>query len=381
MLDRNGEGANTDAVENERYRQLEKMIHNELVHSSGIGYSVTILPDNDVIIPNNSNTILGTNTINPAYSAIINTGSNAPWRHPAGTSYSSTKNMQIKDPVKTLTDNLLASNNLVKNAEANVIAKRNALNNAKQAVAEQQKRFDTAPAGNPAMFPHQPSPKQFHHDKLLAEKRKQTQAQSEYDRAVKEKDKIVEHRDSVQAEFDTVKDAVKLTADFYKDLFNKYGENSEKIAKELAETAKGRLVRNREEALKAFDKFRDAFNRKYSVADREAIARSLESLTRENMAKNLARFGKAFGLVSFSVDAYDIVNVFRESQKTDNWRPFFVKIESLAAGMAASYVTAFAFSIILGSPLGVLGFAVIMAAVSALVNEKFMEDINKLIGI
>nr|WP_286009847.1 colicin-like pore-forming protein [Escherichia coli] len=61
--------------------------------------------------------------------------------------------------------------------------------------------------------------------------------------------------------------------------------------------------------------------------------------------------------------------------------PFFVKLESLAAGRAASAVTAWAFSVMLGTPVGILGFAIIMAAVSALVNDKFIEQVNKLIGI
>ncbi|ECX6751347.1 hypothetical protein ATZ89_21035 [Salmonella enterica subsp. enterica serovar Heidelberg] len=56
-------------------------------------------------------------------------------------------------------------------------------------------------------------------------------------------------------------------------------------------------------------------------------------------------------------------------------------VQSLAAGRAASAVTAWAFSVMLGTPVGILGFAIIMAAVSALVNDKFIEQVNKLIGI
>ncbi|HFP5659172.1 TPA: colicin-like pore-forming protein, partial [Escherichia coli] len=37
--------------------------------------------------------------------------------------------------------------------------------------------------------------------------------------------------------------------------------------------------------------------------------------------------------------------------------------------------------VMLGTPVGILGFAIIMAAVSALVNDKFIEQVNKLIGI
>jgi len=49
------------------------------------------------------------------------------------------------------------------------------------------------------------------------------------------------------------------------------------------------------------------------------------------------------------------------------------------AGAAA--LTAFAFSIILGLPLGIIGFALIMALVGAFVNEQLMESINSRLGI
>ncbi|MHB9812991.1 colicin-like pore-forming protein [Escherichia coli] len=37
-------------------------------------------------------------------------------------------------------------------------------------------------------------------------------------------------------------------------------------------------MRNANEAIKAFDRYKDVLNKKFSVSDREAIAKALESL-------------------------------------------------------------------------------------------------------
>lgn len=192
--------------------------------------------------------------------------------------------------------------------------------------------------------------------------------------------KVAEDR-KAKEESDTVKDAVKFTADFYKELTSKYGDNASQIARELAEAAKGKQIRNVDDALKAFDKYKDVLNKKFSVKDREAIAQALESFDRDLMGKNLAKFSKAFNYVGNTVDVYDVVIELIKAIKTNIWRPFFVKVESMAVGRAAAIITAFAFSIIIGMPIGILGFALIMASVSMLVNDELVEEINKLMGI
>ncbi|MDR2225427.1 MAG: colicin-like pore-forming protein [Providencia sp.] len=58
-----------------------------------------------------------------------------------------------------------------------------------------------------------------------------------------------------------------------------------------------------------------------------------------------------------------------------------MKAETLIAGNTAGAATAFAFSIVLGGPVGIIGFALIMAAVGALVDEQLVEQINKILGI
>ncbi|UAN65595.1 hypothetical protein KGP16_13705 [Serratia sp. JSRIV006] len=184
-----------------------------------------------------------------------------------------------------------------------------------------------------------------------------------------------------KAEEDRVKDAVKYTANFYTELTGRFGEQSAKVAQELADAAKGKQIRSVDEALRAFNKYKDVLNKKFSVKDREAIAKALESLNRDQMAKSLAKFSKAFNYVGWTIVGYDTVKEIEKALDSNNWRPVFVQLESLAAGRAATALTAFAFSVILGSPLGVLGYAIIMTLVSAFIDDSLMEKVNKLIGI
>lgn len=99
------------------------------------------------------------------------------------------------------------------------------------------------------------------------------------------------------------------------------------------------------------------------------------------MGKNFAKFSKAFRYVGNSVDVYDVAIEFYKATDTNNYRPFFIKLEALAAGRVATAITAFAFSLIVGTPMGILGFALIMTVVGVMVDEKLMAKINKLVGI
>ncbi|MBI6215728.1 hypothetical protein JEP64_03860 [Proteus vulgaris] len=49
--------------------------------------------------------------------------------------------------------------------------------------------------------------------------------------------------------------------------------------------------------------------------------------------------------------------------------------------MAAVALTAFAFSLIIGGPVGILGYALIIATVGALIDDALVEKISGAIGI
>ncbi|OBU13492.1 hypothetical protein AYY18_01795 [Morganella psychrotolerans] len=182
-------------------------------------------------------------------------------------------------------------------------------------------------------------------------------------------------------EFSQVKTAVKFTADFYKEIFKVYGEKAEQLAKALAEQAKGKKIRNADDALKAYEKHKANINKKINSQDRKAIAAALESIKLADIAKNFKQFSRGMGILGHTINAFDWVSELIKAVKTDNWRPFFVKTEVIAAGNAATIVVAFVFSILLGNPVGLLGYGLIMAGAGALINDELVENANQFWGI
>ncbi|WP_392562471.1 colicin-like pore-forming protein [Orbus sturtevantii] len=183
------------------------------------------------------------------------------------------------------------------------------------------------------------------------------------------------------AEKQALEDAMHFTSDFYQQVFTSYGEKANLLAKELAENVKGKKIRNIDEAMKSFEKYKDVLNKKFSVKDRQAIANSLKSLKYDAIAKNFTMFGKAFGYFGKAMDIYELTDEFIKSTETNEWRPFFVKAETLAVSGAATFVAAFSFAILLGNPIGILGYAFIIAIMGMLVDEELVEDANNLIGL
>ncbi|MEG0280114.1 MAG: colicin-like pore-forming protein [Morganella sp. (in: enterobacteria)] len=96
-------------------------------------------------------------------------------------------------------------------------------------------------------------------------------------------------------EFSQVKTAVKFTADFYKEIFKVYGEKAEQLAKALADQAKGKKIRNADDALKAYEKHKANINKKINSQDRKAIAAALESIKLADIAKNFKQFSRGNG--------------------------------------------------------------------------------------
>lgn len=180
-------------------------------------------------------------------------------------------------------------------------------------------------------------------------------------------------------EDDALKDSISAVNDFYKELTSKYGEKLAKEARALADEAKGKTLRNSKEAIKAFDKYKDVLNKKFSVADREAIAKALESLNKEQMAKQLKHFERAFGSVSKGISWGSFGIGLAKGFRTGDWSDAIISGESIIAGRIASALVTVAFSMMAVNPVGILGFAVIMAVTSALITDKRLKDLNDFI--
>lgn len=218
-------------------------------------------------------------------------------------------------------------------------------------------------------------------NKLNSLKKDVIQADLDIKKAKDESVAVAAVLDKAKKEEVSVKDAVKFTADFFKEATEKYGAKESKLAQEFADISKGKKIRGVDDALKSFEKYKNVLDKKYSVADRNAIANALASVNRAERAVSLGKFSKAFGVIGDTLDAYDVYTELDKAIKTQNWRPFFVKIETWSAGKVATAITAFAFSMITGTALGILGFGLIMALVGSLIDDKLIEKVNEAIGI
>ena len=182
--------------------------------------------------------------------------------------------------------------------------------------------------------------------------------------------------DLLRAYLNEINSAVRFTADYFKEVTAKYGVNSAAIARELADSAKGKKIRNVTEALQAYEKYGLAIHRKFSVQDREAIARALESVNRDLVAQNLAKFSKAFGAVGYTIDAVSLAVELAKGIRTGDYRSFYVRAETIGASLAASALVAFTFAVLTATPLGILGYGLLLAITSTLINDALIQKIN-----
>lgn len=182
--------------------------------------------------------------------------------------------------------------------------------------------------------------------------------------------------DLVRAYLNEINAAVRFTADYFKEVTAKYGVNSAAIARELADSAKGKKIKNVTEALQAYEKYGSAIHRKFSVQDREAIARALESVNRNLVAQNLAKFSKAFGAVGYTIDAVGLGLELAKGIRTGDYKSFYVKAEVIGLSLSASAIAAFTFAVLTATPLGILGYGLILALMATLIDEKLIQKIN-----
>ncbi|HHX6017804.1 TPA: pore-forming bacteriocin colicin E1 [Escherichia coli] len=178
-----------------------------------------------------------------------------------------------------------------------------------------------------------------------------------------------------------IKDAVDATVSFYQTLTEKYGEKYSKMAQELADKSKGKKIGNVNEALAAFEKYKDVLNKKFSKADRDAIFNALASVKYDDWAKHLdqfARYLKITGHVSFG---YDVVSDILKIKDTGDWKPLFLTLEKKAADAGVSYVVALLFSLLAGTTLGIWGIAIVTGILCSYIDKNKLNTINEVLGI
>lgn len=197
--------------------------------------------------------------------------------------------------------------------------------------------------------------------------------------AIKLKDK--DPRPQQEQEFNEIKDSVKFTISFYEKATQEFGKKAAQLSRELAEQSKGKIIRNVEDALRTYEKYGQNINNKINAKDRAAIIKALESIDAKQLASNLGKFSKGLGYTNHAINAVELLVEFKNAVKTGNWRPFFVKATSITAGLTAVALTAFAFSLIIGGPVGILGYALIISTIGALIDDALVEKVSGAICI
>ncbi|WP_423275454.1 colicin-like pore-forming protein [Escherichia coli] len=66
--------------------------------------------------------------------------------------------------------------------------------------------------------------------------------------------------------------------------------------------------------------------------------------------------------------------------RTGDWNEAFISGEKIAVGKVASVMVTVAFSAMAVNPIGIVGFAVIMAVTSALITDERLKQLNSFIN-
>lgn len=178
-----------------------------------------------------------------------------------------------------------------------------------------------------------------------------------------------------------MKNAVDATVSFYQTLTEKYGEKYSLIAQELAEKSKGKKIGNVDEALAAFEKYKDVLDKKFSKADRDAIVNALKSFNYDDWAKHLDQFAKYLKISGRVSAGYDIASDLYNAYQTGEWRPLFLTLEKQAADAGVGYLVALMFSVIAGTSFGIFGIAIITGILCSFIDKNDLEKLNEALGI
>lgn len=105
-----------------------------------------------------------------------------------------------------------------------------------------------------------------------------------------------------------IKDAMQFTINFFETLTKEFGLKAASLAVKLQKQANGKKIRSAKEAIAAFDKYGKDIYKKFKAKDIEAIKKALQSADLNMMAKDMAKFNKAFGFAGKVIDLKDLID-------------------------------------------------------------------------
>ncbi|OJS74470.1 colicin, partial [Escherichia coli] len=148
-----------------------------------------------------------------------------------------------------------------------------------------------------------------------------------------------------------------------------------------ADKSKGKKISNVNEALAAFEKYKDVLNKKFSKADRDAIFNALESVKYEDWAKHLDQFAKYLKITGHVSFGYDVVSDILKIKDTGDWKPLFLTLEKKTVDAGVSYIVVLLFSVLAGTTLGIWGIAIVTGILCAFIDKNKLNTINDVLGI
>ncbi|HAP0130309.1 TPA: colicin-10 [Escherichia coli] len=272
------------------------------------------------------------------------------------------------------------------NAEKDVQSKRVVVSRVSEELKNAQKSVDVKVTG----FPGWRNVQKKLEKQLQAKKNEYISAENALNASIKDKNLKASYVQSAELKLKEAKDAlinsqiknaVDATVSFYQNLSEKYGEKYSKMAQELADKSKGKKIGNVNEALAAFEKYKDVLNKKFSKADRDAIFNALASVKYEDWAKHLDQFAKYLKITGHVSFGYDVVSDILKIKDTGDWKPLFLTLEKKAADAGVSYIVALLFSLLAGTTLGIWGIAIITGILCSYIDKNKLNTINEVLGI
>lgn len=176
-----------------------------------------------------------------------------------------------------------------------------------------------------------------------------------------------------------VMEALKFVVGFQENLTARLGDRATQLAKQFSDQARGKRIRSAQQAIKAFNLYKDVLNKKFGLKDRQAIASALASLDHQELAQRFKLFSRAFGIVGKAMDVGDVIAELRKAIVSGQWNTFFLKLETLLLGEVATLAVALLLTLLTGTVMGIFAFALIMAITSALITDERVAELNEFI--
>ena len=79
--------------------------------------------------------------------------------------------------------------------------------------------------------------------------------------------------------------------------------------------------------------------------------------------------------MSYGIDGWILVKELKNSLNSGDYKPFFLKVESMGAAYLATELVAWVFAVMTGTAIGILGYALLMTVMGALISDQLLDNI------